>query len=120
VTRSIGDSYLAQYLDQTPDVLISSVDELREMCGLIRRDSRLSMNITSSCFMILGSDGLWDSVSNDEAIHFVQDRLVTTLPAANSLQSISHDLGTRCPSLGSWLGFRSHTSFASLGRIFSD
>jgi serine/threonine protein phosphatase PrpC len=51
--------------------------------------------------MILGSDGLWDSVSNDEAIHFVQDRLAATLPAANSLQSISHDLGTRCPSLES-------------------
>jgi protein phosphatase 1L len=87
ITRSIGDYNLAQYLDQTPDVLVLSVDELQAMCGM-PPDST-----SQRCFIILGSDGLWESVTNDEAVHFVEDRLRQGF----ALQSIAHELGKQRP-----------------------
>lgn len=92
ITRSIGDYNLAHYLEQTPDVLIFTIDQVRDMCG-IWHDEDVSTNRTS-CFMILGSDGLWETLSNDEAVHFVEDRLSSPSLADNPLQSISHELGT--------------------------
>ena len=62
VTRSIGDAALAGYLSQTPDVFVFSKHELLDRCGDLKGDTVIP------CFVILASDGLWDTVDNQEAV----------------------------------------------------
>jgi serine/threonine protein phosphatase PrpC len=64
VTRSIGDADLADVLSQVPDVLPFSMVEMRALCGY---SSKIP------CFVILASDGLWDRISNQEAVDIVAD-----------------------------------------------
>jgi protein phosphatase 1L len=63
VTRSIGDAPLSHVLSQQPEVFLFRNSELLEMCGRVESDEP-----TYPCFVILASDGLWDSVSNTEAV----------------------------------------------------
>ena len=62
VTRSIGDAALAGYLSQTPDVYPFRKQDLLELCVDFKSDPRIP------CFVILASDGLWDTVDNQEAV----------------------------------------------------
>ncbi|OEU14926.1 protein serine/threonine phosphatase 2C [Fragilariopsis cylindrus CCMP1102] len=55
VTRSIGDADLAPVLSREPHVLVLDRSEIRELCGS------------------LASDGLWDVMSNQEAVDMVVD-----------------------------------------------
>mmetsp|Transcript_15191 Transcript_15191/g.34864 ORF Transcript_15191/g.34864 Transcript_15191/m.34864 type:complete len:702 (-) Transcript_15191:95-2200(-) len=55
VSRAIGDSPLKQFVPATPEYKV------------MRRDS-------SQKFVILATDGLWDVVSNQEAVDFIADR----------------------------------------------
>ena len=52
VTRSIGDIPFQHYITATPDVAVVRVHRVR--------------------FVILGTDGLWDVISNNEAAEMVQ------------------------------------------------
>lgn len=56
VSRAIGDKKLKQYVPPTPDVCSRPLDGFEE-------------------FMILACDGLWDVMSNQEAIDFVHAKM---------------------------------------------
>lgn len=81
VTRSIGDPNLAPYLSRIPHVTSMSKDELLQLCGnqyhdrsnqtatVVKGDDSQTSRL---CFIILASDGLWDTVSNQEAVDLVE------------------------------------------------
>lgn len=62
ITRSIGDANLASMLSRRPHVISMTRNEIREQCGVNRQ---------APCFIVLASDGLWDVMSNQEAIDMV-------------------------------------------------
>jgi len=62
VTRSIGDAHLAHFLSRDPHVVAMTRDQVREQCELTP---------DFPCFVVLASDGLWDVLSNQEAIDLV-------------------------------------------------
>lgn len=62
VTRSLGDSRLSSVLSQTPDVMPFTRSVVLDLCGELQDDADIP------CFLILASDGLWDVLSNDEAV----------------------------------------------------
>jgi len=70
ITRSIGDADLASLLSRVPHVHISSRDELKSSCGF-------SAENPIPCFIVLASDGLWDVLSNQEAVDMVVEVLVS-------------------------------------------
>jgi serine/threonine protein phosphatase PrpC len=59
ITRSIGDASLAPLLSREPHVASMTREEIRTMCGRFH------------CFVVLASDGLWDVLSNQEAVDMV-------------------------------------------------
>jgi serine/threonine protein phosphatase PrpC len=63
ITRSIGDANLASLLSRDPHVVSMTIDEIRGQCG----ERRGSL----PCFIVLASDGLWDVISNQEAVDMV-------------------------------------------------
>lgn len=65
VTRSIGDASLAPFLSRVPQVISMTREEVYASCGYV------TQNDSNLCFFILASDGLWDTVSNDEAVDMV-------------------------------------------------
>eukprot|EP00554_Chaetoceros_debilis_P010934 CAMPEP_0194109230 /NCGR_PEP_ID=MMETSP0150-20130528/8761_1 /TAXON_ID=122233 /ORGANISM="Chaetoceros debilis, Strain MM31A-1" /LENGTH=1291 /DNA_ID=CAMNT_0038798141 /DNA_START=50 /DNA_END=3925 /DNA_ORIENTATION=+ len=68
LTRSIGDAHLARYLSRTPHVISMTKDEVKKKCGHSADDN-------FPCFIILASDGLWDEMSNEEAVAMVESVL---------------------------------------------
>eukprot|EP00980_Cylindrotheca_fusiformis_P017830 scaffold5649_cov130-Cylindrotheca_fusiformis.AAC.5 len=75
ITRSIGDANLATVLSRSPHVVSMSREEIREQCGVKR---------SIPCFIILASDGLWDVISNQEAIDMVA-QVMTAYDATDRL-----------------------------------
>lgn len=65
--RSIGDADLSSVLAREPHVVAFSRSEIFGLCGFY--------NETIPCFMILASDGLWDTVSNKDAVDMVAEVL---------------------------------------------
>ena len=63
VARSLGDIKLAPFLSRTPHILALTKEEALEQCG-----NSMETNNTLPCFIILASDGLWDVLSNKEAV----------------------------------------------------
>eukprot|EP00978_Attheya_sp_CCMP212_P024287 scaffold76085_cov44-Attheya_sp.AAC.2 len=63
VTRTIGDADLAPVLSRKPHVTALSRSEVCEMCR--NPDGN---NLSFPCFVVLASDGLWDVMSNQEAV----------------------------------------------------
>jgi serine/threonine protein phosphatase PrpC len=102
VTRSIGDAGLAPWLSRQPDVVILSRKEITKACygddmdnsshpdsdpkrerkrKKHEADSEAGDNTAAlvvPCFMILASDGLWDTVSNQEAVDLVAQVFVSS------------------------------------------
>jgi serine/threonine protein phosphatase PrpC len=68
VTRSIGDLNLATFLGQDPDIVSMSRQEVKDRCGK-------PADASLPCFVILASDGLWDMISNQEAVDMVVEVL---------------------------------------------
>jgi protein phosphatase 1L len=67
ITRSIGDAGLAPVLSRIPHVISMTKKEILELCGAAVDANYLP------CFLILASDGLWDTVDNQEAVELVAD-----------------------------------------------
>jgi protein phosphatase 1L len=67
ITRSIGDASLASMLSRIPHVVSMTKKEILKLCGVAADANRLP------CFLILASDGLWDTVDNQEAVDLVAD-----------------------------------------------
>jgi serine/threonine protein phosphatase PrpC/serine/threonine protein kinase len=63
ITRSIGDAALAPVLSRQPHVISMKSEEIKGLCGSMREDL--------PCFIILASDGLWDVMTNQEAVDMV-------------------------------------------------
>ncbi|KAL7547053.1 hypothetical protein ACHAWF_010370 [Thalassiosira exigua] len=63
VSRSLGDAKLAPFLSQIPHVLAQTKEETYEQCGKLNTEEQ-----HLPCFIILASDGLWDVISNQEAV----------------------------------------------------
>lgn len=73
ITRSIGDAHIAQFLVRTPHVTIFARQELRIQCKPEEQERALG-DVSADdipCFIVLASDGLWDVVSNEDAINLV-------------------------------------------------
>jgi protein phosphatase 1L len=66
VTRTIGDAHLAAVLSRKPHVTALSRSEVRGMCR--NPDGN---HLSFPCFVVLASDGLWDVMSNQEAVDMV-------------------------------------------------
>ena len=74
ITRSIGDAALASMLSRQPHVTSMNRDEIQDLCG--------STYQQLPCFVILASDGLWDVMTNQEAVDMVA-QVVSSYDAAN-------------------------------------
>jgi protein phosphatase 1L len=77
ITRSIGDANLSSVLSREPNVMILNRSEIHELCdsggssgGAVENKAAPT---TIPCFVILASDGLWDVMSNEEAVDMVVD-----------------------------------------------
>ena len=103
VTRSLGDQGLRDVLSETPDILMLKLG-LYDDISISDKSSELLSNTNSSClnyihkrwlatergshatpsysylnFLVVGSDGLWDVISNQDAVDFVCDKLLDKL-----------------------------------------
>jgi serine/threonine protein phosphatase PrpC len=64
ITRSLGDAHLSPLLSREPHVVTMTRQEILDVCGLSTLDGL-------PCFIVLASDGLWDVVTNQEAVDMV-------------------------------------------------
>eukprot|EP00571_Detonula_confervacea_P008450 CAMPEP_0172331272 /NCGR_PEP_ID=MMETSP1058-20130122/61842_1 /TAXON_ID=83371 /ORGANISM="Detonula confervacea, Strain CCMP 353" /LENGTH=1290 /DNA_ID=CAMNT_0013048535 /DNA_START=357 /DNA_END=4229 /DNA_ORIENTATION=+ len=64
VSRSLGDIKLAHFLSRTPHVTALTKEEAYDQCGKHLTTEEQSL----PCFIILASDGLWDVMSNQDAV----------------------------------------------------
>jgi serine/threonine protein phosphatase PrpC len=78
VTRSIGDADLAPFLSRIPHVISMTKKQVLDACG------NTDTNNSYLCFLILASDGLWDTVSNQEAIDMVETVVAESILDNNS------------------------------------
>eukprot|EP00562_Extubocellulus_spinifer_P011187 CAMPEP_0178540978 /NCGR_PEP_ID=MMETSP0697-20121206/1304_1 /TAXON_ID=265572 /ORGANISM="Extubocellulus spinifer, Strain CCMP396" /LENGTH=1236 /DNA_ID=CAMNT_0020173329 /DNA_START=61 /DNA_END=3767 /DNA_ORIENTATION=+ len=92
VSRSLGDAHLASLLSRKPHVVAMSRDEIRQFCKTsedARNRSTGSEDISSPCFMVIASDGLWDVMSNKE----VSDMAVQVMNDFDMSHGISWEEG---------------------------
>lgn len=80
ITRSIGDAKLQQYLSRKPQVLAMTREEVKDLCG--KRNLSTEVN---PCFLIVASDGLWDTVSNQEAVDMVAEVISEEVTAKSAV-----------------------------------
>jgi serine/threonine protein phosphatase PrpC len=64
ITRSLGDAQLSPFLSREPHVVAMTRQEIMDLCGLSTLNGL-------PCFIVLASDGLWDVVTNQEAVDMV-------------------------------------------------
>ena len=74
ITRSIGDAPFADVLSRTPHIISMTRKEVRELCGAEKHSNGRD---EIPCFIILASDGLWDMVSNTEAVELVSQTIAS-------------------------------------------
>lgn len=70
VSRSLGDTKLSPYLSRVPHVFALTKNEAKERCGQHSNLPELDI-VDTPCFIVLASDGLWDVMSNQEAVDMV-------------------------------------------------
>lgn len=64
ITRSLGDAQLSPFLSREPHVVAMTRQEIMDLCGLSTLNGL-------PCFIVLASDGLWDVITNQEAVDMV-------------------------------------------------
>lgn len=72
ITRSLGDVRLAAALSTEPDVVFFYIEQLRDACDEL--PSKLV-----PCFLVIASDGLWDTMTNEEAVTLAYDTILETM-----------------------------------------
>mmetsp|Transcript_11737 Transcript_11737/g.24841 ORF Transcript_11737/g.24841 Transcript_11737/m.24841 type:complete len:659 (+) Transcript_11737:546-2522(+) len=92
ITRSIGDANLAPVLSREPNVSVFDREDLKEMCGDLGQSSERSDKVAIPCFVILASDGLWDVMSNQEAVNMVVDIFLKRNEVLNSSKTIGGEV----------------------------
>ncbi|KAJ4753000.1 Protein phosphatase 2C family protein [Rhynchospora pubera] len=75
ISRSFGDRHLKQFVIPDPDIVEEAIDESIE-------------------FIIIASDGLWDTLSNQEAVEIVKSREDNMKEAALLLVKHAFDYGS--------------------------
>ena len=70
VSRSLGDANLAPVLSRIPHVVAMSTEDIRRQCENNEIITSVEPN-NLPCFIVLASDGLWDVMSNEEAVEMV-------------------------------------------------
>lgn len=90
VSRSLGDVKLSRYLSRTPHVFALTKYEVYDKCRKSSKQERAHRehkNVEISevdgvqpCFIIMASDGLWDVMTNQEAV----DMVVEVIESNNS------------------------------------
>jgi len=86
VTRSIGDVPMMKILSQSPHVWIKSKKDVQSICKgqgaerdknpTIGNREEERLDVTEMpCFVVIASDGLWDVMSNQEAVEMVVEVL---------------------------------------------
>jgi serine/threonine protein phosphatase PrpC/serine/threonine protein kinase len=88
ITRSLGDRKMRNILSSSPDILMIGLEESKESKNKTINHSNNCMKYAellgsakkkNLMFFILGSDGLWESVSNFDATEIVCDYLMKEL-----------------------------------------
>ena len=87
ITRSIGDARLAPILSRQPHVLALTRTELKEQCR--GGGAAGSTQSPVPCFVVLASDGLWDVMSNQEAV----DRVASVIESYDATDGVSWNNG---------------------------
>ena len=69
VSRSLGDIHLSSLLSRSPHVVVMSREEIKNQCSskVFPYDG-----VIMPCFIVLASDGLWDVITNQEAVEIVE------------------------------------------------
>lgn len=71
LSRSIGDAHLEKFLSRRPHVVAMTKDEVRNICRMPSSPQGKN-DFQMPCFIVLASDGLWDVISNQEAVDIVE------------------------------------------------
>mmetsp|Transcript_29789 Transcript_29789/g.61080 ORF Transcript_29789/g.61080 Transcript_29789/m.61080 type:complete len:637 (-) Transcript_29789:142-2052(-) len=90
VSRSLGDFKLSRYLSRTPHLFALTKYEVYDKCRKSIKDDRAyrgnnnlyisAVDDIRPCFIIMASDGLWDVMTNQEAV----DMVVEVIESNNS------------------------------------
>ena len=101
ITRSLGDKQLRQVLSSTPDILMIGLEESKVKMKTTTTISNNCLNYrellgsaakNNLMFFILGSDGLWDSVSNFDAVEIVCEFLMKELKNSQDNNDKMHNV----------------------------
>lgn len=87
ITRSIGDSALSPYLSREPHVISMTLAEILDACG--GDVDYKNDDADYPCFIILASDGLWDTIENQEAVDLVALTITESIGNASSWREVA-------------------------------
>ncbi|GKZ00765.1 hypothetical protein MPSEU_001028300 [Mayamaea pseudoterrestris] len=90
ITRSIGDAALSPFLSREPHVVSMTAEEVKSLCASTKTPNSTSVtdllaSTVVPCFLILASDGLWDVMSNEDAVDMVAEVLISLAAAGKTM-----------------------------------